>query len=414
MPIWEPRNGPKISPSPSRRASSRNPRNGTTFIPSNGYRCFQRSAAARGLLLNKTTTQPPPSPNKSRGERSLAPLSRRRCSSSDRWSSCLMQGEAGLDRWRGEDFSSSFPLVLILEEVAASSSTRIGAVDLVWLLRPTAFLLSWLVGIRRCCGMPGSFRSPSTDAAGDIESALDDFARADADCIAAALACGRNSFSYRRLPEPRLLRLTVRKLDDSYFDVQIARSAAVWELKAAIEDVFAALYDDADKAISWQHVWSHFCLCFKDEKLTDDKATLRAFGIRDGDELHFAQHLSVEYRPCKSLSLRRSRTSLDDFSARSRNLLDDLGEDDGDKFIDTRHSTSVLEEGLYVYQYDEVRMEEGRKKGGFFSGWFSYSRLRDNSRTHSEDAIQASCQKRDTRTRPKLGKWLSSKNTKGT
>ncbi|KAE8799139.1 hypothetical protein D1007_25522 [Hordeum vulgare] len=33
-----------------------------------------------------------------------------------------------------------------------------------------------------------------------------------------------------------------------------------------------------------QHVWSHFCLCFKDEKMTDDKATLRAFGIKDGDE----------------------------------------------------------------------------------------------------------------------------------
>uniref|UniRef100_A0A0E0CH03 SNRNP25 ubiquitin-like domain-containing protein n=1 Tax=Oryza meridionalis TaxID=40149 RepID=A0A0E0CH03_9ORYZ len=276
-----------------------------------------------------------------------------------------MKGETGLDRWREKDFSSSFPLVLILEEVAAasSSSPTIGGVDFVWLLRPTAFLLSWLVGLRRrCCGMP------SHDGAGDIESALDDFARADADCIAAALACGRTSFSYRRLPEPRRLRLTVRKLDDSYFDVQIARSAAVWELKAAIEDVFAALYDETDnKAISWQHVWSHFCLCFKDEKLTDDKATLRAFGIRDGDELHFTQHLSVEYRPCKSLSLRRSRTSLDDFSARSRSLLDDLGEDDGDKFIDTRHSTSVLEEGLYVYQHDEERMEESRKKGGFFS-----------------------------------------------
>uniref|UniRef100_J3LAD4 SNRNP25 ubiquitin-like domain-containing protein n=2 Tax=Oryza brachyantha TaxID=4533 RepID=J3LAD4_ORYBR len=162
-----------------------------------------------------------------------------------------------------------------------------------------------------------------------------------------------------------------------------------------------------DKAISWQHVWSHFCLCFKDEKLTDDKAALRAFGIRDGDELHFAQHLSVEYRPCKSLSHRRSRTLLDGFSARSRILLDDLDEDDDDNFIDTRHSTSVLEEGLYVYQYNEECREEGRKKGGFFSGWFNYSRLRGNSRTHSEDFIQSSCEYR-----PLLGKWLSSKKPK--
>lgn len=55
--------------------------------------------------------------------------------------------------------------------------------------------------------------------AADIEFALDleDIAAcaAKADCIG-ALACGRASFSYHRLPEPPL-RLTVRKLDDSYF-----------------------------------------------------------------------------------------------------------------------------------------------------------------------------------------------------
>jgi hypothetical protein len=34
-------------------------------------------------------------------------------------------------------------------------------------------------------------------------------------------------------------------------DVQVARSATVWELKAAIEDVFFAIYDDPDRAISW-------------------------------------------------------------------------------------------------------------------------------------------------------------------
>ena len=34
-------------------------------------------------------------------------------------------------------------------------------------------------------------------------------------------------------------------------DVEIARSAAVWELKAAIEELFFTLFDDTDKAISW-------------------------------------------------------------------------------------------------------------------------------------------------------------------
>ncbi|XP_062221256.1 uncharacterized protein LOC133920677 [Phragmites australis] len=257
--------------------------------------------------------------------------------------------------------------------------------------------------------MPGSLRSASPDA-GDIDAALalEEIAGGGADCIG-ALACGR------RLPEPRL-RLTVRKLDDSCFDVEIARSAAVWELKAAIEDLFFALYDDAERTISWQHVWSHFCLCFKDEKLTDDKATLRAFGIRDGDELHFTQHLSVDYNPCKSLSKnhnaashRRSTTSLDDFSCSPRTLLDDLNEDEGEMFTDTRRSTSVLED-LCVYEYNEERMEESRKKRSFFRGWFYYSRLRSSRRTHAEDTVPSSCEKKNTQ--PKLGKWLSSKSLK--
>ncbi|TVU02015.1 hypothetical protein EJB05_52550 [Eragrostis curvula] len=264
--------------------------------------------------------------------------------------------------------------------------------------------------------MPPSFRSASPDT-GDIDTSLglDDISGGGADCIG-ALACGRrSSFSYRRLPEPRL-GLTVRKLDASCFDVQIARTAAVWELKAAIEDVFFAVYDDPERTISWQHVWSHFCLCFKDEKLTDDKATLRAFGIRDGDELHFAQHLSVDYNPCKSLSKihkaashRRSRTSLDGFSPRT--LLDELNEDEGEKLTDMRRSsTSVLEDDLYVYQHNEQCIEESCKKGSFFRGWFSYSRLRSNRRTHVEDTVPSSCEKKNTR--PKLGKWFSSKRSK--
>lgn len=34
-------------------------------------------------------------------------------------------------------------------------------------------------------------------------------------------------------------------------DVEIARSAAVWELKVAIEELFFTLFDDTDKTISW-------------------------------------------------------------------------------------------------------------------------------------------------------------------
>ncbi|KAI4990287.1 hypothetical protein ZWY2020_038650 [Hordeum vulgare] len=124
----------------------------------------------------------------------------------------------------------------------------------------------------------------------DIEFALDleDIAAraAKVDCIG-TLACGRASFSYHRLPEPplRLTYVMLRALLLVNADVRIARSASVWELMAAIQGVFVALYHDMENAVTWQHVWSHFCLCLKDEKMTDDKATLRAFGIKDGDEV---------------------------------------------------------------------------------------------------------------------------------
>jgi hypothetical protein len=69
--------------------------------------------------------------------------------------------------------------------------------------------------------MPAGSLPASPDAAGDIAASialdLEDLALGGgADCIG-ALTCGRrSSFSYRRLPEPRL-RLTVQKLDDSFF-----------------------------------------------------------------------------------------------------------------------------------------------------------------------------------------------------
>jgi len=62
--------------------------------------------------------------------------------------------------------------------------------------------------------MPASsIRSASPDSAGDVGGAL---ALMDLAVGGGALSCGRSSFSYRRIPDPPL-RLTVRKLDGSFF-----------------------------------------------------------------------------------------------------------------------------------------------------------------------------------------------------
>ncbi|KAG6520661.1 uncharacterized protein LOC122053633 [Zingiber officinale] len=105
----------------------------------------------------------------------------------------------------------------------------------------------------------------------------------------------RSSSSYFRLPSDGILRLSVLKLDGSSFDVRVARTASVRDLKDAVEDLFSELRDpeDGKGSISWSHVWGHFCLCYKEHKLTDDKACLKTFRINDGDQLHFMRHLSL-------------------------------------------------------------------------------------------------------------------------
>lgn len=32
-------------------------------------------------------------------------------------------------------------------------------------------------------------------------------------------------------------------------------------------------------------VWGHFCLCYDGQKLTNDKAYIRNYGIKDGDQV---------------------------------------------------------------------------------------------------------------------------------
>ncbi|CAL9183350.1 unnamed protein product, partial [Musa hybrid cultivar] len=123
-----------------------------------------------------------------------------------------------------------------------------------------------------------------------------------------ASAGGRRSIAYCRLPE-QLLRLSVLKLDGSSYEVEVARTASVAELKMEIEDIFSESPDDGGCSISWSHVWGQFCLCYKEHKLIDDGASLRTFGIRDGDQLHFIRHLSPNQKTNRRrLKNRRTET----------------------------------------------------------------------------------------------------------
>ncbi|CAH8353406.1 unnamed protein product [Eruca vesicaria subsp. sativa] len=101
----------------------------------------------------------------------------------------------------------------------------------------------------------------------------------------------RRTFSYDKLPaEP--IRLSVLKLDGSSFDVDVTCSATVKDLKHAIETAFSHVPKKGPSKISWPHVWGHFCLCFEGQKLVTDTECIGSYGMKDGDEVRFKNHVS--------------------------------------------------------------------------------------------------------------------------
>ncbi|KAK6148983.1 hypothetical protein DH2020_016508 [Rehmannia glutinosa] len=105
----------------------------------------------------------------------------------------------------------------------------------------------------------------------------------------------KKRFTYRKLPK-QLLKLSVLKLDGSSFSFQVARNATVAKLKLAIQEEFINSSKD-EKIKLWSLVWSHFCLCYEGQKLINEKACIQKYGIKDGDQLHFIQHLRIDLAP---------------------------------------------------------------------------------------------------------------------
>ncbi|KAL1199356.1 U11/U12 small nuclear ribonucleoprotein 25 kDa protein [Cardamine amara subsp. amara] len=119
---------------------------------------------------------------------------------------------------------------------------------------------------------------------------------------------GRRS-SYLKLPPQGRITISVVKLNGSLFDVEIAKDCSVAELKRAVEEVFTISPQEGLGRISWSHVWGHFCLCYRDQRLVNDKTSIRNLGLNDGDQLHFVRYLSIDHSPLnkrsKSQSCRR-------------------------------------------------------------------------------------------------------------
>ncbi|XP_011073417.1 uncharacterized protein LOC105158371 [Sesamum indicum] len=143
------------------------------------------------------------------------------------------------------------------------------------------------------------------------------------------------SLTYRRLPE-QLLRLSVLKLDGSSFSFHVARNATVGRLKLAIEEEFGLTPMDERKKL-WPLVRSHFCLCYEGQKLISDKACIQSYGIKDGDQLHFIQHLRIDLAPTQQQLKNESVESKQHSKTNSRDARVNLHMSIEDQHVDLKN-----------------------------------------------------------------------------
>ncbi|XP_074572124.1 uncharacterized protein LOC141828570 [Curcuma longa] len=171
----------------------------------------------------------------------------------------------------------------------------------------------------------------------------------------------RKRSSYLRLPE-QIIRLSILKLDGSSFDVDVARAATVVDLKMNIEDIFDKLAEEGGCIISWSHVWGHFCLCYHEYKLIDDGTQLLTLGIKDGDQLHFARHIS----PNQNRHRRKSTTQVSNFVQHRQSFTWQhiVKEVDNDEACNHRSRARSCQE-----QEGCIVSNKNSKLGHLFQGW---------------------------------------------
>ncbi|KAK2651659.1 hypothetical protein Ddye_011515 [Dipteronia dyeriana] len=197
--------------------------------------------------------------------------------------------------------------------------------------------------------------------------------------------------SYLKLPQS-LFRLSVLKLDASLFDVYVPRNATVEELKQAIEEVFILSPSEGQGMISWTHVWGHFCLCYEGQKLVNDKARIRDFKIKDGDQsfivgirlkLQFTRHMSINYLHSK----RRSKPQSVAWRQYSMSSSGSNAPNEEKKLADFADKDGLENQDSYKYNQSQDAEETPAsefKLAHFLRGWLSYSRLWGVSRKSSE------------------------------
>ncbi|KAL3650695.1 hypothetical protein CASFOL_007098 [Castilleja foliolosa] len=194
----------------------------------------------------------------------------------------------------------------------------------------------------------------------------------------------RKSLSYDKLHQ-QPLRLAVLKLDGSSFEIEVAKSGTVGELKKAVESAFRHLPSTGPGKVSWEHVWGQFCLCHESQKLLNDRDYISLFSIKDGDQLQFVHHASTAYNLVKIQSDREDHDSDDEPCIVSGGLKDREKKSENDNGHRIEISANNQDDSVGSDD-DDNENDNGsrcrRSLANFFKCWFPYRKLRSSSHSN--------------------------------
>ncbi|XP_034684225.1 uncharacterized protein LOC117913376 isoform X2 [Vitis riparia] len=182
----------------------------------------------------------------------------------------------------------------------------------------------------------------------------------------------RKASFYWKLPQ-QPIKLSVLKLDGSCFQIEVTKTSTVAELKQAVEDAFSHLPKKGPGKISWLHVWGHFCLCYNDQKLVTETEYIKNYGIKDGDQLHFVRHQSINYNLRKRRQKRRCGALTQPRMSSCRS--------DG---CEEKESNGEEDDNQENQKKEIFRKREKFKLSMLLGGWFSYSKLTSPGRRKYE------------------------------
>ncbi|XP_067667882.1 U11/U12 small nuclear ribonucleoprotein 25 kDa protein-like [Haliotis asinina] len=90
----------------------------------------------------------------------------------------------------------------------------------------------------------------------------------------------------------------VMRADGEALKIVVVQDASVLDLKHAIRRHVTLRQSRKGGTIhiSWKYIWRSYCLYFDGQKLSDDRRTLKSYGIRNRDEIMFLQKLRKSRR----------------------------------------------------------------------------------------------------------------------